>query len=338
MHLFEVHGKSRPSTRAVFVGATLIAAGVGIGVLTYDYGAVFVVAWGPILAGMFALARGLTHDRAFRWLVIGAAAVVLVVLAMIAITMTTRSLPALSKMGVEFFTSTKWVEADRQYGALPFIFGTLYTSLIAIVIAVPVSLGVALFITQVAPPWLKKPMVYMLDLLAVVPSVVFGLWGVLVLSQHFGLGLSFLTAGVILAIMITPIITSLSREVIETTPTTDKEAALALGATRWEMIGAAVLPHSKGGLVGAVMLGLGRAMGETIAVALVIGSVAQISANPFASGNSMPAMIANEWGESDDLKKSALIALAVTLFVMTILVNLIATAIVQRSMKRSRGS
>jgi phosphate transport system permease protein len=171
-----------------------------------------------------------------------------------------------------------------------------------------------------------------------VPSVVFGLWGVLVLSQHFGLGRSFLTAGIILGIMITPIITSLSREVIETTPASDKEAALALGATRWEMICAAVLPHSKGGLVGAVMLGLGRAMGETIAAALVIGSAAQISMNPFASGNSMPAVIANEWGEADDMHKSALIALAVTLFLITIIVNLVATWIVQRSMTRSRGA
>ncbi len=278
-------------------------------------------------------------DKAFRWGAIGAATIVLVVLALIAITMTGRALPVFETMGLEFFTSSRWSAPDGVFGALPFIYGTLYTAAIAVAIAVPVSLGVALFVTQVAPPWLRRPMTYLIDLLAVVPSVVFGLWGVLVLSQHFGLGRSFLTAGIILAIMITPIITSLAREVIETTPTTDKEAALALGATRWEMIGATVLPHSKGGLVGAVMLGLGRAMGETIAVALVIGSaLGQITPNPFASGNSMPAVIANEWGEADDLHKSALIALAVTLFVITIAVNLIATSIVQRSMKRSRGT
>jgi phosphate transport system permease protein len=182
-------------------------------------------------------------------------------------------------------------------------------------------------------------MVSLLDLLAVVPSVVFGLWGVLVVSQHAGLGRSFLTAGVILAIMIIPIITSLAREVIETTPASDKEAALALGATRWEMIRASVLPHSKGGLVGAVMLGLGRAMGETIASALVIGSaLGQLTLDPWAPGNSMPAVIANEWGEADEPHKAALIALAVTLFVITIAVNLFATAIVQRSMKRSHGT
>jgi phosphate transport system permease protein len=274
-------------------------------------------------------------DRAFRGLALGAAGLVLLILGMIAVTMTQRAWPAL---GLTFVTSTRWSAPEGVFGALPFLWGTLYTAAIALVLAVPVSLGVALFITQVAPPWLKRPMVYLLDLLAVVPSVVFGLWGVLVLSRHAGLGRSFATAGVILAIMIIPIITSLSREVIETTPASDKEAALALGATRWEMIQASVWPHSKGGIVGAVMLGLGRAMGETIAAALVIGSaLGQITPNPFAPGNSMPAVIANEWGEADTAHKAALIALAVTLFVITIAVNLIATAIVQRSMKRSHG-
>src|SRR5262245_45086624 len=275
-------------------------------------------------------------DRAFRFVAIGAAALVLLILGMIAIAMTRRAWPA---FGDQFFSSTRWSPPDGIFGALPFIWGTLYTAAIALVIAVPISLGVALFITQVAKPWLRKPLVYLIDLLAVVPSVVFGLWGVLVLSHYFGLGRSFLTAGVILAVMITPIITSLSREVIETTPPSEKEAALALGATRWEMICASVLPHSKGGLVGAVMLGMGRAMGETIAAALVIGSaLGQITINPFAPGNSMPAVIANEWGEADEPHKAALIALAVALFVITIAVNLIATTIVQRSMKRSRGA
>ncbi|MEJ7599739.1 MAG: phosphate ABC transporter permease subunit PstC [Kofleriaceae bacterium] len=284
--------------------------------------------------------RGRKHlaDHTFRWVAIAAACAVLVVLGMIAVTMTSRVVPVLDEVGLEFFTSSRWSPPHGAFGGLAFVFGTVFTAVIAIGIAVPISLGVALFITQIAPRWLKRPMTYMIDLLAVVPSVVFGLWGAFVLSQHFGLGRSFLTAGIILAIMITPIITSLAREVIETTPVTDKEGALALGATRWEMICATVLPHSKGGLVGAVMLGLGRAMGETIAAALVIGSaLGQITLNPFASGNSMPAVIANEWGEADDLKKSALIALAVTLFVITIIINLAATAIVQRSMKRSRG-
>lgn len=284
--------------------------------------------------------RGKGHgaDLAFRGIAIGAGALVLVILGLITIVMARRAAPVLGEMGSSFFTSKTWSPPDSLYGALSFIWGTVFTAAIAIALAVPVSLGVALFVTDVAPPWLRKPMIYMMDLLAVVPSVVFGLWGVLVLSQHFGLGRSFLTAGIILGIMIIPIITSLSREVIETTPASDKEAALALGATRWEMIRAAVLPHSKGGIVGAVMLGLGRAMGETIAAALVIGSAAQISANPFAPGNSMPAVIANEWGEAGELHKSGLIALAVALFVITIVVNLVATWIVQRSMTRSRGN
>ncbi|MBK7535628.1 MAG: phosphate ABC transporter permease subunit PstC [Myxococcales bacterium] len=302
-------------------------------------------------------------DQAFRWGVRAAAAMVLVVLAMVALSMTSRSGDVLGVMGLDFFGSRRWSEADELYGALPFLWGTLYTAVIAIVLAVPVSLGVALFVTQVAPPWLKKPMIYVLDLLAVVPSVVFGLWGVMVLSgelrevylvMHRAVdwipvlgdilgpspqGRSFMTAGVILAIMITPIITSLSREVIETTPPGDKEAALALGATRWEMIRASVLPHSKGGLVAAVMLGLGRAMGETIAAALVIGSaLGQTGINAFASGNSMPAVIANEWGEANDLHKSALVALAMTLFLLTIVINLSASAIVRRSMVRGRGA
>ena len=278
-------------------------------------------------------------DRAFRWSTVGAAALVLLVLGLIALTITRRSMPVFHEMGLRFFTTSRWSPADALFGALSFVWGTAFTAIIALVIAVPISLGMALFMTQVAPPRLRRPLVSLMDLLAGIPSVVFGLWGVLVLSQWFGLGRSFLTAGIILAVMIIPIITSLSREVIETTPPGDKEGALALGATRWEMIGAAVLPHSAGGLVGAVMLGLGRAMGETIAAALVIGSaLGQITLHAMAPGNSMPAVIANEWGEADDLHKSALIALAVTLFVITIVVNLIATGIVQRSMKRGQGA
>jgi phosphate transport system permease protein len=282
--------------------------------------------------------RGL-GDRAFAATTAGAAALVLLVLALIAFSTTRHALPVFREMGPRFFTTSRWSPAEPIFGALAFIWGTVFTSAIAIVIAVPISLGVALFMTQVAPPRLAKPLVSLIDLLAGIPSVVFGLWGVLVLSPHFNLGRSFLTAGIILAIMIIPIITSLSREVIDTTPVSDKEGALAMGATRWEMITATVLPHSAHGIVGAVMLGLGRAMGETIAAALVIGSaLGQITLNAFAPGNSMPAVIANEWGEAHELHKAALIALAVTLFVMTIIINLIATTIVERSLKEARGT
>jgi phosphate transport system permease protein len=320
-----------------------------------------------------AMARSLrgTGNRAddgFRVLAVAAAALVLLVLGAIALTMTMRAAGVFADHGAEFFTSTRWAPAgddtaQQHFGALSFIWGTLYTSLIALVIAVPISLAVALYTTQVAPVWLKRPLVYVLDLLAVVPSVVFGLWGVLTLAEPiqgvyakihgavdgipilqsiFGAGAqgrSFMTAGVILAVMITPIITSLSREVIETTPQNEKEAAYGLGATRWEMIRGAVIPHSKIGIVGAVMLGLGRAMGETIAAALVIGSsVGQVSANVFSSGNSMPAVIANEWGEAKDPHKAGLIALAVVLFAMTIVVNVVASWIVRRAQVRQYGS
>lgn len=274
-------------------------------------------------------------DAAFRWLTFAAATIVLLILGMIAFAMTERSIPVFHLMGVRFFATSRWSPPDNAYGALPFMFGTIFTSAIAIVISVPVSLGVALFMTEVAPRRARPPLVYLIDLLAVVPSVVFGLWGILTLAPY--LGRSFLTAGLILGMMITPIVTSLSREVIETTPASEKEAAYALGATRWEMIWGAIWPHSKVGLVGAVMLGLGRAMGETIAAALTIGSaLGQISLDPFKPGNSMPAVIANEWDEAYALQKSALIALAVTLFVMTITINVIATAIVQGSAGRRR--
>jgi phosphate transport system permease protein len=278
-------------------------------------------------------------DRAFRWTTVAAAAVVLLILGLIAATMTRRAIPVFAHMRLGFLAGRRWSPADDLYGALPFIWGTAFTAAIAVAIAVPISLGVALFITQIASPRLARPLIYLMDLLAGVPSVVFGLWGVLVLSQHFDLGRSFLTAGIILAIMIIPIVTSLAREVMDTTPAGDKEGALAMGATRWEMISATVLPHSASGLVGAVVLGLGRAMGETIAAALVIGSaLGQLTLNPLAPGNSMPAVIANEWGEAQDLHKSALIALALTLFVITIVINLIATGIVNRSLREARGT
>ncbi len=308
-------------------------------------------------------ASGGSADQAFRVTAYAAGGVVLLVLGLVTYTMVSRSADALSHMGLDFFTSRRWSPPDEFYGILSYVWGTVFTAVIALVLSVPISLGIALFITQVAPRWLKKTMTYVIDLLAVVPSVVFGLWGVLVLSANikgfygwlsdtfhgwpvlgtiFGdnpQGRSFFTAGIILAVMITPIVVSLAREVIDTTPAFEKEAALALGATRWEMIRGAVLPHSKGGLVGAVMLGLGRAMGETIAVALVIGSATgQITLNALAPGNSMPAVITAEWGEADSLKKSALIAMAMTLFVMTVLVNVLATAVVNRSQRKSRGA
>ncbi|CAB4886727.1 unannotated protein [freshwater metagenome] len=301
-------------------------------------------------------------DRTFRGMTIAGGVTIVLILGLIAWTIASKSSLAFRTEGLSFFTERRWAPASNVYGALSFIFGTSVTALIAVVLAVPVSLGIALFTTQVAPSWLKRPIVAMTDLVAVVPSVVFGLWGIIflapklvpvfttvsgwfhgvpILGRIFGpasAGRTFMTAGLILAIMITPIITSISREVIETCPPTDRDGALALGATRWEMITGAVLTHSAGGIVGAVMLGLGRAMGETIAAALVIGSSPAITANLFSSGDSLPSVIAFEWGEAtSDAKRSALIAMGLTLFVMTLIVNFAATYVVNRAMKRMRG-
>jgi len=302
-------------------------------------------------------------DRLFKGSTLAAGALILLILALIAYTITGKSLPVFRAEGVDFFTERRWAPTKEIYGALSFIYGTAVTALLAVVISVPVSLGIALFTTQVAPPKLKKWLVSLTDLVAVVPSVVFGLWGIIFLAPKLarsykhvsawfdgwpilghvfgrsGAGRTFMTAGLILAVMITPIITSIAREVIETTPQTDRDGVLALGATRWEMITGAVLPHSMTGIVGAVMLGLGRAMGETIAVALVIGSSPTITANLFSSGDSLPSVIAFQWGEATtDIKRSALIAMGLTLFVITIVVNLTATAVVNRATKRVQGT
>jgi phosphate transport system permease protein len=300
-------------------------------------------------------------DKGFGYIALLSGLSVLAILVLIAISTTREAWPIFSHDAGEFFFSSTWAPNEGKFGSLAFVYGTLVTSVIALVFAVPLSIGIALFMTEVAPPWLKRPIVAVLDLLAVVPSVVFGLWGILVLAEPIGnfyndvasalspipilgqlfdqpaSGRSFFTAGLILSIMIIPIITSLTREVFDTTPRAEKEAAFGLGATRWEMIRASVFSHSKGGVVGAVTLGLGRAMGETIAVALVIGSNPQITANLFAPGYSMPAVIANEFGESSGDWRAALIALGVVLFIITIIVNLSARYIVNRSINRTSG-
>ena len=300
-------------------------------------------------------------DRAFQILALGAGLLVLVILVLIAVTTSQQAAPWFSAEGWKIFTYN-WNPAANQFGALAFIYGTALTALIAVVIAVPLSVGIALLLTEVVPYRWARPIVYVVDLLAVVPSVVWGLWGILVFApwlQHiytdiasgvsgipvldalFGQpvsGASFFTAGLILAVMITPIVTSLSREVIATVPTIDKEGAYALGATRWEMITGAVWPHSQGGVVGAVLLGLGRAMGETIAVALVIGSAAVITPHLFAPGYNMAAVIANQFGEASGVFRAALMGIGVLLFVITIIVNIVARTIVDRSARRKRGA
>ena len=300
-------------------------------------------------------------DRAFATVALASGLLVLVILVLIAVTTSQQAASWFSTEGLKIFTNN-WNPGANQYGALAFIYGTAITAVIALVMAVPVSVGIALLLTEVVPRRWAQPIVYVVDLLAVVPSVVWGLWGILVFApwlQHiythiasgvkgvpvldslFGQpvsGASFFTAGIILAFMITPIVTSLSREVIATVPAIDREGAYALGATRWEMIRGAVLPHSQGGIVGAVLLGLGRAMGETIAVALVIGSSPTITSHLFAPGYNMPAVIANQFGEAFGLSRAALMGIGVLLFVFTIIINVLARGIVERNARRKRGA
>jgi phosphate transport system permease protein len=297
--------------------------------------------------------RGAGLDRLFRWQCLAAGAVVLVILALIVISTTNKAWPAFRHEGFSFVTSKNWDPANGHFGALSFIYGTLVISIVAVVVGVPLSVGIALFITELLPNRFRKYFVSLLDLLAAVPSVVYGLWGlqVLVLSGRlttfygwiddaFGWipgvgklfegpysGKSFMTAGLILAIMIVPIMTSLIREVFRTVPASQRDGALALGATRWEMIRAVVFPYSRRGITGAVMLGMGRALGETIAAALVIGSSPQITARLFGSGDAMAAVIANQFNEANGDFRAALIGLGVVLFVMTILINMAGRAL-----------
>jgi len=303
-------------------------------------------------------------DRVLRVVIWTAGALVLVILALIAYTMISEAMPAFRAEGLSYFTSDVWDPAHNQFGTLAFTYGTVVVSGIAVVLAVPVSIGIALFTTEVAPRWLRKPITYVVDLLAAVPSVVFGLWCLLVLApvlpgfyqgwhdlfSGFPIlgnvfdgapisGRSFMTAGIILAVMITPIITSIARETFATVPPSLKDASHALGATRWEMIRASVLPHSRGGVTAAVLIGLGRALGETIAVALVIGSSPQISAKLFGSGDAAAAVIALQWGEATGgIYRSALIGLGVVLFAVTLLVGVVARATVARAERETGGA
>jgi phosphate transport system permease protein len=304
---------------------------------------------------------GKTVDTSFRVIALGAGLSVLAILALIAYTTTKQAWPIFTKEGLSFVTGTTWDPAHQVYGALPFIYGTAVSSLIALLIAVPLSVGIALFTNELAPRRLRKPVTYLIDLLAAIPSVVYGLWAFTVfsvpanhfykhvsdtvgkvpgLSRFFGgptSGLSFMTAGIVLAVMMVPIVTAVSREVLATISQDDKNAALAMGATRWEMLRTCVFPRARSGLVGAVMLGMGRALGETIAVALTIGASGQITTHVFQPGESMAAVIAHEFGEasSDPTHRAALIGLAVLLFVFTLVINMLARWYTNRAERRA---
>jgi len=293
-------------------------------------------------------------DRVLKWVLTGLAAAILILIAYFFIRLIGESEPVFSKYGFfNFVFSNEWVPSQQQYGALPLLVGTIITSAVALVIGVPVAVASALYITELAPKRVKQPLTILVELLAAVPSVVYGLWGVFVLipklrpaEQWFSDTFSFLPfvggqvagpnyfiAGLILAIMILPIVSAISREVMATVPVEHKEAALALGATRWEMIRIAVLPYSRAGITGASMLGLGRAIGETIAATLVIGNAADIGHTLFSQGYTLAAVIAAEFGEaaSDPTHRAALIAAGLVLFVFTLFINAAARYFVIRS-------
>ena len=267
--------------------------------------------------------------------------------------------PALREFGLGFLTSSVWDPVRGQFGAAPAVFGTIVTSILALVIATPLALAVSIFLSEYAPRWLRQPVAFFVDLLAAIPSVVYGLWGIFVLiplfrehvvpflrdTLHLGViplfagptwGNSVFAAGVILAIMVLPYIASVSREVLLAVPRSQREAALALGATRWEMIQKAVIPFAKSGIIGGIILGLGRALGETMAVTMVIGNTHDISASLFAPGYTMASLIANEFQEaSGDLHLAALMAVGFVLLVVTLIVNGIARWLVWRTGRKS---
>jgi phosphate transport system permease protein len=294
-------------------------------------------------------------DRMFQVAVKGAVALVVILLAATAVFLVSQAWPALRHYGVfTFLTSTRWAPSEataathpNPYGIVQFIYGTVITSVIGMVIALPVAVAVSLFITQLAPAWLRRPLSYLVDLLAAVPSVVYGFWGIFALLPALHpvagflistlgnvpgigvifagpfFGVSYFAAGVVLSIMVLPIITAICREVFATVPADQKEASLALGMTRWEMIRTAVLPRSRSGIIGAAILGLGRAIGETIAVTMVIGnSVLSISKSIFGQGATMPSVIANEFTEATEpYHLQSLFVVAAWLLVISLLVN-----------------
>lgn len=293
-------------------------------------------------------------DRTYRAVILAFALAIPLLLVAIALEVFIGGWAALREFGLSFVSRSEWDPANGIFGAAPAIYGTLVSSAIALVVATPLALGSAIFLAEFAPPWLRQPVAFLVDLLAAIPSVVYGFWGIVFLvpvlresvmpflGETLGLastpffsgpayGRSMLAAGVILAIMVLPYISAVSREVLMAVPRAQREAALALGATRWEMIRDAVVPYAKSGLMGGVILGLGRALGETMAVTMVIGNRAEISASLFAPGYTMASLIANEFTEAtDDLHLSALMAVGAVLLVITLIVNAIARWLVWR--------
>lgn len=288
----------------------------------------------------------LNLDFGFRSLMLLAALMVLGIVGLIIAELVERSALAWQKFGIHFFFGSQWDPVSGSFGAWPFIYGTLVSSFVALIIAVPLAVAVAVFVTEMCPRPLRKPISYATELLAAIPSVIYGLWAIFVLvpilrlhisplfKKYLGwsglftgtdYGYSMFAAAVVLAIMIVPIISSITREVLAVVPQHQREGVLALGATRWEMIRVALLRNARAGIVGAVILGLGRALGETMAVTMVIGNTPQIAKSLLAPGYTMAAVIANEFNEATgDLYRSALIEIGLALFIVTIIVNVLA--------------
>jgi phosphate transport system permease protein len=289
-------------------------------------------------------------DRVFKGLVISCALAIMVTVGLIIFELVSQSRLSMSKFGFNFLVKQIWDPVAEDFGALPFIYGTIVSSLVALCIAVPLSVGTALFLTELCPKQLRGILSLLVELLSAIPSVIYGLWGIFVLSpflrvyvqpflaKYFGwtglfsgpkYGWGMLAAGVILAIMILPIIASITREVITAVPRVQREAALALGATKWEMLRIAVLRNARPGIFGAVILGLGRALGETMAVTMVIGNRPEIARSLFAPGHTLASVIANEFAEAaGNVYLSALVEMALVLFVVTLIVNALAGLLV----------
>lgn len=302
-------------------------------------------------------APGRLGDRIFKVIVVGGALLVVSLLLLLTYELVRNAWLSLTRFGFSFVWGSNWDPVRADFGALPFIYGTLVSSLLALLLAVPPSIGVAIFLVELCPGWLRGPVAFLSELLAAIPSVVYGLWGIFILAPWMQLtvqpflkstlgflplfqgpayGVGMLTAGIILAIMVIPFVSSVTREVLAKVPKAQREAALALGATRWEMIRMAVLPLGWSGIIGACMLGLGRALGETMAVTMVIGNRPEIALSLFAPSYTMASVVANEFTEAtDDLYLSALIEIGLVLFIITLVVNILARLLVWRV---SRGT
>jgi phosphate transport system permease protein len=309
-----------------------------------------------------AVSRGRSGlgDRVYRTLILASVWVVLLLAAGLVAALGWESWAAIRAFGLRFLITSHWDPVAGEFGALPFIYGTLVSSLLALLIAVPLSLGAAIFLAELAPAWVRPPVAFLIEMLAAVPSVVYGLWGIFVLvpwlrdwvqpalGQTLGFlplfqgppyGIGMLAAGLILSIMIVPYITSVSREVLLAVPGSQREAALGLGATRWETTRIAVLRYGRSGLIGAILLGLGRALGETMAVTMVIGNRPEVSISLFAPGYTMASVLANEFTEAtSDLYVSALVEIGLLLLVVTVLVNGLARLLVWSVGGPARGA